>query len=554
MESGETANLPTECAAVESQPDFNTPHHPTESQRELKDSLSIEDFDETQLPDDLTQTVDNDEPSPRMNSASGGKKIEFSSHKKEPAAAMESCKAAGMKVRPSFGKKKKAFAPPKVAQKLPTLCQSDSSPVPSSTYNSSDQSISDSGEKTASQEPKCNAPIADVSSRDHTSSENDCDLIPVVSIPSTVEKTKKTASTKMTQNQRKKEKEQKECERVLKKQDKEQKRLEREKKKAELERQRDEKRLELERKKAEREQKKMEKELKKIEREQKKAEKQAKAGQKKQQIKEKPNTTNGDDVVSIKKNEAKSSEEPAKNHGVETKVSTETETGPMNSDVEIEDSDQQKVNKENVKEDEEKENVPPSEMQSSSKDDITIDNSLEKPVKDNRLTEVKKQGKKKFSPPKSKTEVNTSSKVIKKQKREADKSSGDKSLEKSTRKKAQSVKGKKRKATFHSDSESEPEPKRSKPANYHGPVWVQCENSSCKKWRLLKDCDDPANVPANWVCSMNTNPDYNSCSAREEQWSDIDDSQEFVESPYIPGSIVWSKMDGYPWSVSNNCP
>lgn len=46
-----------------------------------------------------------------------------------------------------------------------------------------------------------------------------------------------------------------------------------------------------------------------------------------------------------------------------------------------------------------------------------------------------------------------------------------------------------------------------------------------------------------------TDPAYSSCLAPEEQWSEPEDSQEFVESPYVPGSIVWAKMDGYPWLV-----
>ena len=46
-----------------------------------------------------------------------------------------------------------------------------------------------------------------------------------------------------------------------------------------------------------------------------------------------------------------------------------------------------------------------------------------------------------------------------------------------------------------------------------------------------------------------TEPAYSSCLAPEEQWSEPEDSQEFVESPYVPGSIVWAKMDGYPWLV-----
>ena len=37
--------------------------------------------------------------------------------------------------------------------------------------------------------------------------------------------------------------------------------------------------------------------------------------------------------------------------------------------------------------------------------------------------------------------------------------------------------------------------------NHSGPVWVQCDD--CKKWRALKDCRDPCQVPQKWVCSMN---------------------------------------------------
>ena len=63
--------------------------------------------------------------------------------------------------------------------------------------------------------------------------------------------------------------------------------------------------------------------------------------------------------------------------------------------------------------------------------------------------------------------------------------------------------------TTGSTSESEiepPEPKkpRSKPSNYYGPVWVQCEKPDCQKWRQLKDCLDPSEIPERWTCSMNT--------------------------------------------------
>ena len=37
-----------------------------------------------------------------------------------------------------------------------------------------------------------------------------------------------------------------------------------------------------------------------------------------------------------------------------------------------------------------------------------------------------------------------------------------------------------------------------------GPVWAQCEKTSCQKWRKLRDCSDPLSLPDSWTCSMNT--------------------------------------------------
>lgn len=50
------------------------------------------------------------------------------------------------------------------------------------------------------------------------------------------------------------------------------------------------------------------------------------------------------------------------------------------------------------------------------------------------------------------------------------------------------------------------------------------------------------------LCTPCADEERNSCSAPEEQWSDdVGDSQEYVESPFIPGSLVWAKLDRYPW-------
>ncbi|XP_005107524.1 hepatoma-derived growth factor-related protein 2 isoform X2 [Aplysia californica] len=74
-------------------------------------------------------------------------------------------------------------------------------------------------------------------------------------------------------------------------------------------------------------------------------------------------------------------------------------------------------------------------------------------------------------------------------------------------------------------------------------TWVQCCNLWCKKWRYLPDVDDPARIPDKWVCSMNTDKKHNSCESAEVKY----DESEHIFTKFTPGSVVWAKMDGYPW-------
>ncbi|KAH9490079.1 hypothetical protein Btru_035171 [Bulinus truncatus] len=74
-------------------------------------------------------------------------------------------------------------------------------------------------------------------------------------------------------------------------------------------------------------------------------------------------------------------------------------------------------------------------------------------------------------------------------------------------------------------------------------TWVQCSNSICNKWRYLKDIEDPQQVPENWECRMNSDVDHNSCELPEVQY----DETEHIFTKYTLGSVVWAKMDGYPW-------
>ena len=86
-------------------------------------------------------------------------------------------------------------------------------------------------------------------------------------------------------------------------------------------------------------------------------------------------------------------------------------------------------------------------------------------------------------------------------------------------------------------------------------TYVQCSLEGCGKWRYLEGCEDPSQIPDTWECSMNPNLLSNSCGkgASEEF---VEDNEEFVDTLYAPGSMVWAKMKGYPWwpAMVDFCP
>ena len=82
--------------------------------------------------------------------------------------------------------------------------------------------------------------------------------------------------------------------------------------------------------------------------------------------------------------------------------------------------------------------------------------------------------------------------------------------------------------------------------NVSGPVWVQCADITCHKWRKLESYDEPSKVPVSWMCSMNPDKAHNTCIAPQEEW-DVLPHEQFVETVFVPGTIVWGKMDSYPW-------
>ena len=48
-------------------------------------------------------------------------------------------------------------------------------------------------------------------------------------------------------------------------------------------------------------------------------------------------------------------------------------------------------------------------------------------------------------------------------------------------------------------------------------TWVQCDETTCLKWRKLADGIDPDSLPDKWYCSMNPDPNFKSCDVPEER-------------------------------------
>lgn len=86
---------------------------------------------------------------------------------------------------------------------------------------------------------------------------------------------------------------------------------------------------------------------------------------------------------------------------------------------------------------------------------------------------------------------------------------------------------------------------------YLDKVWIQCENSSCLKWRLLSN-DDAAQVDlsAPWYCYMNTDPWFNKCSVSEEYFPKASQFQKhglkYIYSELPLGSLVLVKLHKWP--------
>ncbi|XP_049571908.1 zinc finger CW-type PWWP domain protein 2 isoform X4 [Orcinus orca] len=94
---------------------------------------------------------------------------------------------------------------------------------------------------------------------------------------------------------------------------------------------------------------------------------------------------------------------------------------------------------------------------------------------------------------------------------------------------------------------------------YVNKVWVQCENESCLKWRLLSS-EDAAKVDHNesWYCFMNSDLRYNKCSVSEEDFpeeSQLHQSGFKIVYSQLPlGSLVLVKLQNWPSWPGILCP
>ncbi|XP_054451731.1 zinc finger CW-type PWWP domain protein 2 [Pteronotus mesoamericanus] len=94
---------------------------------------------------------------------------------------------------------------------------------------------------------------------------------------------------------------------------------------------------------------------------------------------------------------------------------------------------------------------------------------------------------------------------------------------------------------------------------YINKVWVQCDNESCLKWRLLSS-EDATKIDHNepWYCYMNTDSRYNKCCISEE---DFPEESQFYQSGFkivysqLPlGSLVLVKLQSWPSWPGILCP
>ena len=73
-------------------------------------------------------------------------------------------------------------------------------------------------------------------------------------------------------------------------------------------------------------------------------------------------------------------------------------------------------------------------------------------------------------------------------------------------------------------------------------LYVQCCNPACQTWRQVREYQSGSEVPQYWVCSMNRDALNRVCGKGGNHFSGSE-----VKLKYSVGTLVWAKLQGYPW-------
>ncbi|XP_062597532.1 uncharacterized protein LOC134258956 [Saccostrea cucullata] len=81
-------------------------------------------------------------------------------------------------------------------------------------------------------------------------------------------------------------------------------------------------------------------------------------------------------------------------------------------------------------------------------------------------------------------------------------------------------------------------------------TWIQCDNVNCQKWRKIPSMEGESLEDIEWFCHMNSDPEYNSCEAAEEDYTAYDRLAKKLGFKYVMsclsvGTLVWAKTSGY---------
>ncbi|XP_065928846.1 uncharacterized protein [Magallana gigas] len=81
-------------------------------------------------------------------------------------------------------------------------------------------------------------------------------------------------------------------------------------------------------------------------------------------------------------------------------------------------------------------------------------------------------------------------------------------------------------------------------------TWIQCDNVNCQKWRKIPANEGDHYDDVDWFCYMNSDPEYNSCDAVEEDYTAYDRLARKLGFKYVMsclpvGSLVWAQSTGY---------